>query len=273
MPKITTGINRPILNLFYVLDTSGSMKVPDNKPITVLNRAVPQTVEAVKAVAGDERNSNARIRISVLEFNSSCRWLNPAGPQDLDAFRYEPLEAVGCTNVGEALRELNAKLSRQGFINAASGNLLPVIIFMTDGFATDDYMSELEKIRRNNWFSHAARIGFAIGRNPDTEVIAKLTGTSEAVIRTDDLGVFATLLSFVSQTSSVLSSTLSRNAADGDTSGARYLAEEAVRKAKEQAGYAEDDYKPDFTYEEAPVSGTWGPEIVDPGFYGSNRTM
>ncbi len=276
MPTIPVdGMNRPVLNLFYVLDTSGSMNLQDGKPITVLNRAVPQSLDAVDMEAGDARNSNARIKVSVLEFNSTCRWLNPEGPQDLDAFSYEPLTAVGGTNVGTMLRELNSKLSKQGFINAASGNLLPIIIFMTDGFATDEYEGELERIRKNNWFKHAVRIGFAIGRNPDTKMIAELTGSSETVIRTDELGIFSTLLSFVSQTSSVLSSTLSRIPSNGDTSGSRNLAVEAVRRAKERAGIDVSAYTPDFTYEEDSDDdgGTWGPEILDPSGFDVNRTM
>ena len=257
-------MSRPVLNLFYVLDTSGGFNTPDGKPIAVLNRAVPQALSAVNMEAGDARNSNARIRVSVCGFNSYCRWLNPEGPQDLDAFSYEPLTAVGGTNVGTMLRELNSKLSKQGFINAASGNLLPIIIFMTDGFATDEYEGELERIRKNNWFKHAVRIGFAIGRNPDTKMIAELTGSSETVIRTDDLGVFVTLLRFVSQTSCVLGSMPPLMANGGDLGGSRSIAERAVREAKELAGYDVDDLKPDFSYEEDYFSDdAWGTRVFD----------
>ena len=273
-PQELGRVSRPVLNLFYVLDTSGSMNIPDGKPITVLNRAVPQSLNAVDMEAGDERNSNARIKVSVLEFNSACRWLNPEGPQDLDAFSYEPLTAVGGTNVGTMLRELNSKLSRRGFINAASGNLLPIIIFMTDGFANDKYEGELERIRKNNWFKHAVRIGFAIRRNPDTKMVAELTGSSETVIRTDDLGVFATLLRFVSQTSCVLGSMPPLMANGGGSGGSRSIAERAVREAKELAGIDVGAYTPDFTYEEdSNDRGTWGPEILDSSGFDVNRTM
>ncbi len=208
---------RPDLHVFYVLDTSGSMQ---NKPIGVLNRAMESTVDALKQVAA--HHSDANVKIAVLEFNSTCRWINPNGPEYLDDFFWTDLVAAGKTEIGAALRELDSKLSRSAFLNSMTSAFLPVIIFMTDGFATDDYERELQKIMRNRWFSKATRVGFAIGRNPDTEMIAKLVGSSEAVIRTDDLGVFARLLQFVSVSSTTLAG--NSHTRDAEISGA-----EAVR--------------------------------------------
>lgn len=250
-------IMRPELDMFYVLDSSGSMNYPNSEPITVLNRAMQSTLQAVRLE--NENNRDADVKVAVLDFNSNCRWLNPAGPERLDSFMYEDLTAAGGTHMGAALRELNSKLSRRGFINAMGGNLMPVIIFMTDGFPTDDYESELEKIKQNKWFSHAVRIGFAIGKNPDQEMIAKLTGSSETVIRTRDLGVFAQLLRWVSMTSSMLSSQV--KSSTGETGTTRNIGADAVREAKRQAGYDPDDLKPDFEYEEDPIKGgSWGPD-------------
>lgn len=250
---------RPVLNLFYVLDTSGSMR---GQAITTLNRAMRATLDAVRLVA--EQNGKARVKVSVLEFNSNARWFNPNMAEDLDVFLYEELSAGGGTNMGRAIRELNSKLSREGFINAESGNLMPVIIFMTDGRPTDDYEHELDRARRNKWFTNAARIGFAIGK-ADTKMIANLTGTSEAVIRTEDLGVFARLLEMVSITSTMLQS-------ESRTTEGRSIGAMAVSDAKREAGYAPDDFTPDFRYQE-PIyeDGTWGLEelIVDSGDYGT----
>ena len=143
------------------------------------------------------------------------------------------------------IRELNDKLSRNAFLSSMSGAYLPVIVFMTDGFANDDYEPELQRILQNRWFAKATRVGFAIGKNPDTEMIAKLTGDSEAVIRTDDLGVFARLLRFVSVSASTLAS--NSHTADSSVSGA-----EAVRVALGNAGMSTQQVNPDFVYHEDP---------------------
>lgn len=229
---------RPELHVFYVLDTSGSM---DGNPIGVLNRAMVATVDALKQVAA--HNSNAKVKIAVLEFNTTCQWVQPAGPEDMEYFVWDPLTAQGMTYVGAALDELDSKLHRSQFLASSTGAFLPVIIFMTDGFANDDYTSALKRIRKNEWFSKATRVGFAIGKNPDVSMIAKLTGDTEAVIRTDDLGLFATMLKFVS-TSSVNIASRSYTA-DAQVSGGN-----AVRAAAVEAGVNREQFDPGFIYQE-----------------------
>lgn len=255
-----TGYVRPVLNIFYVLDTSGSMQdKPDTQPITTLNRAMLSTIETLQDEA--PHNRDAEIRIAVLEFNTSCRWISPNGPERLNDFFWEDLEAAGLTAVGAALNELNSKLTDKpgGFINNSSGGgvLMPVIIFMTDGHANDDYKKALERIRQNKWFSRATRVGFAIGKDPDMEMISKVVGDAEAVMRTEDLNRFAAMLKWASVTSSMLSSKTS-------TSGSGNLGRDAMRTANEYAGYAADDLGHNYDYREEPVEGgSWGPTSDD----------
>ncbi len=86
------------------------------------------------------------------------------------------------------------------------GALMPIIIFMSDGFATDNFMPELEKIRKNRWFARATKIGFALGDDADVKMIASVVGNSEAVIKTSDLDVFKRLIRFVTVHTSMLRS-------------------------------------------------------------------
>lgn len=77
---------------------------------------------------------------------------------------------------------------------------------MTDGCATDRYDKALEEIRQNKWFRNGTKIGFAIGDNADDQMLSEIVGTSEAVVKTDDLELFARLIKFASVTASMLSS-------------------------------------------------------------------
>lgn len=207
---------RRVLHIFYVLDTSGSM---EGIRIATLNRAMRETLDVLKQKA--QSNADALVKIAVLEFNSNVRWLNPAGPEAMEDFIWEDLKTGGLTSMGAALKELNTKLSRMEFLKSMTGAYLPVMIFMTDGHATDDYKLALNEISQNKWFARGTKIGFAIGDNPDTEMIANIVGTGEAVITTNDLTQFARHLRTVSVTASMLCST-SRTTADA-VSGSRIV--------------------------------------------------
>ena len=203
MPDISKLEKPPMraLHLFYVLDTSGSMT---GTPIATLNRAMEETIEILKNQAKSQ--ADALLKVAVLEFNSGCRWMQAAGPEEMEDFVWEDLSAGGLTDVGAALKELNSKLSRKAFLDSMTGAFIPVIIFMTDGCATDDYKKALAEIRQNKWFHRATKIGFAIGDDPDMTMIADVVGNIEAVVKTDDLELFARLIKFASVTSSMLCS-------------------------------------------------------------------
>ena len=193
-------VPRKELHVFYVLDTSGSM---DGAKISALNHAMEESISALSELA--KSNGDAKLKVAVMEFNSGCKWVTSNGPEDLEEdFEYEYLEAGGLTDMGAALRELNSKLSRHAFLNSMTGALMPVIIFMTDGYATDDYEKALEQIRKNRWFARGTKIGFALGDDPDVKMIASVVGNSEAVIKTTDLDLFRRLMKFVSVTASML---------------------------------------------------------------------
>ena len=203
MPNLDTDVveaPRKDLHVFYILDTSGSM---DGTKISTLNRAMEESTQALADVA--KSNGDAKLKIAVMEFNSGCKWVTSNGPEDLEEdFFWDPLKAGGLTDIGAALKELNTKLSRKAFLNSMTGALMPIIIFMTDGYATDNYENALEEIRKNRWFQYGTKIGFAVGDDADLKMISSVVGNSEAVIRTNDLELFKKLLRFVSVTASKL---------------------------------------------------------------------
>lgn len=203
MPNINEMSEAPRreMTIFYVLDTSGSMT---GTPIATLNRAMIETVISLKELA--EKNADAKLKIAVLEFNSGCKWVNPNGPEYMEDFVWEDLDAGGLTDVGAALKELDSKMSRSAFLESMTGQYMPIVIFMSDGYATDEYKAALTQIRENKWFKRGVKIGFALGDDPDVAMITDVVGNSEAVIKTNDLELFARLIKFASVTSSMVNS-------------------------------------------------------------------
>ncbi len=246
MPNLETDFKeapRKDLHVFYVLDTSGSM---EGTKISTLNRAMEESTQALADVA--KSNGDAKLKIAVMEFNSGCKWVTSNGPEDLEEdFFWDPLKAGGLTDIGAALKELNTKLSRKAFLNSMTGALMPIIIFMTDGYATDNYEKALDEIRGNKWFKYGTKIGFAVGDDADLKMISSVVGNSEAVIRTNDLELFKKLLRFVSVTASKLVS-------ESTTTGTAPTAKDIVEKAKEELGLPDDTTAnlPDSSYDPEP---------------------
>ena len=232
LSKDLMPVARRELTIFYVLDTSGSMT---GAPIGKLNRAMNETIEALKSLA--KSNADALLKVAVLEFNSGCKWVNASGPEEMEDFMWEDLDAGGLTDVGAALKELDSKLSRNAFLQSMTGAYFPVIIFMTDGCATDDYQKALGAIRKNKWFTRATKIGFALGESPDMKMISEVVGNSEAVIKTEDLDLFGRLIKFASVTVSMLAS-------QSKTSNDVLTGEDVVKKFVDENPEIDEDITP-----------------------------
>lgn len=191
MPNINeiAEIARSELTIFYILDTSENMSVSE------LNSVMKDTIESLKDIS--KHNADVKLKIAVLEFNSGCKWMTNE-PKGIDDFDWKNLTAGGSlTNVGAALKELDSKLSRNAFLQPMTYAYLPVIIFMTDGCATDDYKKSLAEIRNNKWFTRATKIGFALGESPNMKIISEVVGNSEGVIKANDLDLFARLVRLI----------------------------------------------------------------------------
>lgn len=174
-----------------------------------------------------------------MEFNTNVKWMQPDGLEEAEDFYWVDLQAGGLTEVGAALKELDSKLSRETFLKGIMGNLMPVIIIMTDGGATSDYKKELDEIKKNRWFQNASKIGFAVGEYADLDMIADVVGNSEAVIKTDDMKTFSKLIRLASVTASKIGS-VSRTSAGGS------ITEEIVKTVKGESEHQPLPEEPPF---------------------------
>lgn len=239
-----TQMPRKDLHIFYILDTSGSM---EGTKISALNHAMDETIEALRTIS--KQNGDARLKIAVLNFNTGAEWITKNGPEYLEEhFEYEYLEAGGLTDMGAALRALNSKLSQHEFLGSMMGALMPVMIFMTDGYATDNYEDALEEIRKNRWFARGTKIGFALGEDADVKMISSIVGNSEAVIRVTDNELFRRLMRFVSVTSSMVRSQSAT--ADTTPTGAEILRLTDGLPEEAKVRLDKDEYNPEVTVAE-----------------------
>ncbi|MDR0449661.1 MAG: VWA domain-containing protein [Treponema sp.] len=193
------GITRRQMVMFFLIDTSGSM---EGTKISSVNTAIREVIPELRDIGG----ADIDLKIAVLEFSTSLRWQNPAGPVSVDSFTWSNLAAEGVTNMGAAFYELNAKLSRNSFLQAPSASLAPVIILMSDGLPSDEWENSLGALKNNNWYKSAVKVALAIGSDADTDVLAQFTGDPAAVLTVYTPETLRAMIKKVSVTSSQIGS-------------------------------------------------------------------
>lgn len=215
------SVPRRTMTLFFVIDTSGSMM--GNK-IGAVNDAVINVLPMLNEIS--ETNPDAEIKVAALEFSSGANWLY-SEPKLASEFVWQDVTAGGLTSLGEACSELNAKLSRTGFMQAASGSFAPAIILLSDGGPTDDYKSGISKLKNNNWFKAAIKVAIAIGDDADLKVLEEFTGTNEAVFTVHNIDALKQIIRVVAVTSSQIGSKSS-------TAGETTKQDQVVEEVKQQ---------------------------------------
>ena len=196
------AVPRKTMVLFFIIDTSGSMA--GNK-IGSVNQALDEVVPEIRDISST--NADAQIKIAALQFDSGCRWITSSGPIEAEKFHWNQIDAQGVTDFGSACKELNNKLSTKEYMKEASGSFAPAVILFSDGEPTDNWQSELDQLKQNNWFKSAIKVALAVGEDANIDVLREFTGTSEAVIPVHNRGELKRTIRFVSVTASKVAST------------------------------------------------------------------
>lgn len=225
MPEVGGELVKKVLPIIYVIDTSGSM---DGDRISTVNEAMHECEEILREKS--EENPDSEIKIGALKFSSGAQWITKSGLVALEDFYWNDVQAGGVTDLGAALKELDAKLSRSSFLVSETGFCLPVIIFMSDGGPNDDWKKAHKHICENNrWFASARKIAIAIGDDADKDVLTELVGNIEAVVQANNLETLKNLIVRVSASASMLAGS-SRMA--GDEIGGAAILDDALNNVE-----------------------------------------
>jgi len=193
-------VTRRTMVLIFIVDTSSSM---EGSKIGAVNIAIEEVLPEIAKMS--ENNTDAEIKIAVLDFSSDAKWTAPA-PILAKDFVWNNLNASGLTAFGEACLELNEKLSRNKFMEEPLGSFAPALFLMSDGEPTDKYLHGLEKLKQNAWFQKAIKVTVAIGEKANTQVLEEFTGTAESVLMVHNPEALKKMIKFLSVTASEIGS-------------------------------------------------------------------
>ena len=199
------AIPKRICPIFLLIDTSGSM---EGARIGAINSAIEEIIPDLRELSNSQADSE--VRLAILEFSSGCEWVTPR-LMSMDSFDdWVPLQANGLTDLGEAFLELNRKLSKTGFMDrdsASSGFYAPVIMLLSDGDPTDDWLGALRKLQENKWYQASLRVALAIGEDPNLDVLKKFIRNPELLFHVTDISQLKKVVRFIAVTSSQVAST------------------------------------------------------------------
>ena len=165
------GLATRPLHFIWICDCSGSMSVGGK--IQTLNTAIREAIPHMKTVAGD--NPNASVLMRAVRFSSGAQWHVP-DPMPLDGFEWPDLKAEGVTDMGRALHLVAGQLQMPPMPERA---LPPVLVLITDGQPTDDYVGGIRAVMAQPWGRKAVRLAIAIGEDADPECMEGFIGTPE----------------------------------------------------------------------------------------------
>lgn len=196
------ALPRRVMNMFFLVDVSGSMR---GAKIGAVNDAIRNVLPIVEDISSG--NADSEIKISALLFSNGCKWLynDPKSPCDFD---WDDQVASGGTDLGEAYNELEKKLhhvKNGGWMGSGSGSFAPVFILLSDGEPTDNPDGGLKKLKANGWFKSGIKIAIAIGNDADRDELEKFAGV-ERTIEVHDIESLKKVIRCVVVTSSMVGS-------------------------------------------------------------------
>ena len=221
-PLSATGVSRKSLVIFFLIDTSGSMK---GKKMGELNTVMEELIPEIRRVG----EADTEVKVAVLTFSTEVRWMYST-PIPIEDFEWARLRASGVTSLGAAFKELNQRMSRNSFLNSPSLSFAPVIFLMTDGYPSDDYKEGLKELQNNSWYKFGLKAALGIGQEANDNILAEFTGSKDTVVHAYSGGQLAQMIKIIAVTSSQIGSK-SMTLSD-DTS--HELGEEDVFAAKQK---------------------------------------
>ena len=195
MGGMSTKGTQKLLNIFFVVDVSGSMRADGR--IHAVNEAFTQMVPALRQVQLDCM-SEFELRIAIMTFDETARWI--VAPTPILEYSHEEIDcSQWVTYFSRAFRTLGDKLTRSEYMAYTGKIAQPYIMLMTYGEPTkeDNYKPELDKLLDNGWFKSAQRFAVLIGKDTINSPSARaavekfVSNTTEGIINAADAAAIA----------------------------------------------------------------------------------
>ena len=179
-PVFFSECEGPVIHIFFLIDCSGSMY---GRRIEEVNYACSEVLRNLHII-----NPDVEIRINVLCFNNDVYWV--VENVSIYDFFWQHLDVCGLSNFGGACVELNKKMYKDGLFAKcfALGRRVmnSLIILITDGEPTDDYLMPLQELQGNEFFKRSNRFAIGLGNEWNHSVLDQFAGKKKVFIIPDE---------------------------------------------------------------------------------------
>lgn len=183
-----------------LLDDIGDIPFRELQMIFVVERSLKENESClsawqnINAVLYEMRrqalNERIDIKLSIIEYSNGCRIV----PNEIvSKYMNENIEiplsiAKPRYDLGIAMELLSQQMYRISSENARKHfYTLPIIVLISSGNSTDDYIGKLKKLYDNSLFKRCMKIAIAIGNDCDSYALKDIVGNAEAVIKPYDI--------------------------------------------------------------------------------------
>lgn len=191
MPRIEEhGIVKSILPVVFVIESSDNMA---GERIAIVNEAVRECHNLLLDVA--DAQPDVELKIAVVKYGDFAELLTD-GFEFISQFNWTEIDACGEANLGKAIELLDKGLLQKKIIKRDRNDrpcCMPLVIFFASSLSTDDYLTPLSNAEKNRNFHLARKVCVSIGDEADKNMLAKIAGNREAVIRPNDLEILKSL--------------------------------------------------------------------------------
>lgn len=198
MPRIEEhGIVKSILPVVFVIESSDNMA---GERIAIVNEAVRECHNLLLDVA--DAQPDVELKIAVVKYGDFAELLTD-GFEFISQFNWTEIDACGEANLGKAIELLDKGLLQKKIIKRDRNDrpcCMPLVIFFASSLSTDDYLTPLSNAEKNRNFHLARKVCVSIGDEADKNMLAKIAGNREAVIRPNDLEILKSLFVAVDMT-------------------------------------------------------------------------
>ncbi|MGM9991763.1 MAG: VWA domain-containing protein [Candidatus Bruticola sp.] len=166
------------LHIFFLIDCSDNAASEINKVVEAVNSIVPDLQKA------NSLYPKMRMKARAMRFSTGAYFVSPAA-MDIDRFKLSNVFGGGACEMGKAFETLYEQIK---LITPEAGGIPPVLVLISNGRPTDDYQKSLTALKSLNSFKKAIRWSFAVGSNPDKQMLLEFTGLQSNVRDLSSIG-------------------------------------------------------------------------------------